>query len=69
MKNVLLKRRNKKHKVMRKEQKRRPTGRATHASHTDSQTGTELAEAGARQATLDRWVARPMKHVDEWKPD
>ncbi len=45
------------------------TGLTSHVSHTDLNTGYENAERGARQATLDSWVARPMKHVDQWKPD
>ncbi len=49
--------------------KKSHTGRTSHASHTDLNTGYETAERGARQATLDSWVARPMKHVDQWKPD
>ncbi len=61
--------RNKKKAVVKKEQKRRHTGTATHASNTDLETGIESVERGARQATLDSWVARPMKHVDKWKPD
>eukprot|EP00972_Heterocapsa_arctica_P012524 1840439-Heterocapsa_arctica.AAC.2 len=64
-----LRRRNNKKLVVRKEQKRRHTGTTTHASNTDMESGINSVERGARQATLDSWVARPMKHVDKWKPD
>ncbi len=68
-KNFLQELRNKKHLTKRQDKRRRHTGVAAHASHTDLETGNELAESGARQATLDRWVAGPLKHVDKWKPD
>jgi hypothetical protein len=58
-----------KNKQIKKKQvaKGNSTGRTN--EHIDMSAGYKCAERGARQATLDRWVARPINRVDRWKPD
>eukprot|EP00972_Heterocapsa_arctica_P040111 5910034-Heterocapsa_arctica.AAC.1 len=47
--------RNKQKASVKKEQVKRHTGTATHASNTDLESGNNSVERGARQATLDSW--------------
>eukprot|EP00972_Heterocapsa_arctica_P022875 3365233-Heterocapsa_arctica.AAC.1 len=54
--------RNMKKLEVKKVLKKSHTGLTAHATHTDLDSGYENVERGARQATLDSWVARPMKH-------